>query len=267
MGFSSELYANEPIIDDESSSDLEAPPSGESTGLMLPMSHSAEGGNYGDLASAFPQKLLIPESDWQGIIQDKEERKDRISDYITKYKVPCKSQAKTNYCWIFGPVGAVEVVRLFQNHEYVDLSPASCGSKIKNFRNDGGYGPEGLRYIVEHGIVPSSMWPAAAIQRKYDTPEAWVEADKYRVTEWMELRPRNMEQVVSCLLRNIPVTVGLSWWGHQVYYADAVWLDGEIAVRPRNSWGPGWGTDGFSILRGSKMVPDDAVAPRVAMAA
>jgi hypothetical protein len=47
---------------------------------------------------------------------------------------------------------------------------------------------------------------------------------------------------------------------------EVIWLDGTIALRIRNQW-EGWGDQNFGILQGSRMLADDFVAPRVAMAA
>ena len=265
MGFTSLLYPGETIIDDGTPS-ADKVPVGQGRGLILPMSHNPEGGNYGDLADGFPPDLLISESDIEGWIKEKEERQNRISDELIRRNVPCKDQNGTNYCWINAPVFCTEVVRMFQNEAHVELSPASVGCKIKNFKNQGGWGEEGLRYIVEHGVVPVNLWPANAISRQYDKPEYWTAAEAYKVTEWTELRPRNMQQIASLVLRNIPVAVGYNWWSHEVTVVDAVWLDGTLAIRIRNSWGMGWGDKGFGILKGNKMLADDAVAPRVSMA-
>ena len=76
-----------------------------------------------------------------------------------------------------------------------------------------------------------------------------------------------MAQLISCLLRRIPVAVGYDWWGHEVTAVDAIWLDGTVAIRIRNSWGMSWGNKGFSVLQGNKMIPADAVCARVAVAA
>jgi C1A family cysteine protease len=46
-----------------------------------------------------------------------------------------------------------------------------------------------------------------------------------------------------------------------------VGLDGTHAIRIRNSWGMGWGSQGYGILQGAKMRADDAVSPRSAIAA
>lgn len=265
MAFTSQLYPGEPIYHDGTPLESSESPSGHSKGLKLSLRTTA----FGAIPNAqpFPADLLIPRSEWQSRIQEMEERKSRISDISIQAGLPCKDQDGTNYCWINAPVHCVEIVRVVQNQDMVLLSPASCGGPIKDFRNDGGWGEEGLRYIVEHGIVPVSQWPANAIDSHY-----WTDANRnlalnYRVTEWWECRPRNLDEMVSLLMRRIPGAVGYNWWSHEVTACEPVWLDGTVALRIRNSWGMGWGSQGFGILQGSRMLADDLVAPRVALAA
>jgi hypothetical protein len=260
MSFTSKLYPGETIIHETSPHTLYMPPSGWSRGLK-----SAEG--YSGIAASFPTKLLIPESEWQARIQEKEQRKTNGSDIATLAGLPCKDQNGTNYCWINAPVYCTEVVRVQQNQPLVLLSPASCGGPIKGFRNNGGWGKEGLMYIIENGIVPVEQWPANAINRSYYTKANKALARNYRITDWYELQPRNKQQLISCCLRNIPIALGYNWWRHEVSGIDAVWIDGTVALRIRNSWGMSWGSQGYGILQGSKMLPDDAVCPLVAVAA
>lgn len=265
MSFTSELYRNEFVINDDSSTNKYAVP-GEGMGRGLILNRSSNGFEYGGLATPFPQELLIPRSEWQGMIQEQEEQKSRISDYITRWKLPHKDQATTNYCWINAPVHCLETLRVVQDQLMVILSPASVGAKIKNYRNVGGWGKEGLEGIIKFGCVPVTKWPANAIDKRYDTAENREEALLYRVKDWYECIPRNLDQMVSLLLRRKPGAAGLNWWSHEVMYAECVWLDGQIAIRFRNSW-RGYGDNGFAILQGSKMYADDLVFPSTALAA
>lgn len=169
-------------------------------------------------------------------------------------------------CWINAPTHCVEVLRVLQNQPMVILSPASAGAPIKNFSNQGGWGGEGLAWIIKNGLVPVDKWPANAIDRQYYTDANKTLALKYRVVEWMQVTPRTMPQVISLLLRRWPGAAGMSWWAHEITYYDVVWLDGGPAIRFRNSWGMAYGTQGFNILQGSKMIPDDYVSPSTVLA-
>lgn len=222
---------------------------------------------YQGVADPFPAELIIPRSEWRARIQEMEEQKSRLSDLILQAGLPCKDQERTNYCWANATSHAVEIARALQNEPQVILSAASVGAQITGYRNVSGYGRQALQFIGAHGVVPESRWPKNAISRQYATPDNLALAQDYRQSAWWVLDESNFDQIVSCLLRRIPVAVGLAWWGHEVTYYDAAWVDGTIAIRFRNSWGMAWGDKGFATLQGRRMLPDDAVAPRAAVAA
>jgi hypothetical protein len=254
---SSQLYANEIIIGDEQEYET---PEGFSRGLELGLRGSVDGFAYDGLAEPFNPKLLIPRSDWQALIKEREERGLQLSQIMRRNKLPMKNQRSTNYCWIISPVHTLEIRRILQNEGYLSLSPASAGAIIKQFRNVGGWGKEALAFLAKYGCVPSKMWPDTAIDRRYATAAARQEALLHRCFRWTETRPRNLDQMVSMLLRGIPGAFGYNWWGHEITGVDIIWLDGEVALRIRNQW-EGWGDDGYGILRASRMLPDDAVYP------
>lgn len=263
--FSSQLYKNEIIINDDPSTQKHTVPGVDHyRGLLLEM-RGPNDYEYGGVATPFPSNLLIPKSEWQARIQEQQELKCRISDQIKQAKLPHKDQSNTNYCWINAPIHCVEIDRLIANQKTVILSPASVGAKIKNYRNVGGWGKEGLEGIIKWGASPVDLWPANAIDRKYDTQAARDAAMNYRVVEWFECIPRNLEQMVSMLLRLKPGAAGLNWWSHEVTYCDVIWLDGTVAIRARNSW-KGYGDFGFFTLQGSKMYADDLVFPSSVLA-
>jgi hypothetical protein len=262
MSFTSQLSAAEPIIHETSPIKLIETPDGMSRGLDLGLRGPGDY-EYGAVADPFPPELLIPMGEVQARIQEMEATKSRISDLIRAVQLPPKDQARTNYCWGNAPTHCCEIVRVQQGLPMVILSPASACAQIKNYKNVGGWGQEALQFIVDRGLVPVDHWPANAIDPKYATPANKQLALNYRVVEWNELKPRNLQQLLSMLLRRIPVAVGYSWWQHEIVACDPVWIDGAPAVRIRNSW-LGWGDYGFGILQGSRALPDDACAPRTA---
>lgn len=251
------------IIDDESPSHMWQPPVGCRLGRINP----ARSG-YGDLPQApkFDSKLLIPKSEWQDRIKEMEFQKSRISDWCDQAGLKVLNQGQTNFCWANAPVHCVEIIRVMMNQPAVKLSPASVACKVNGFRNEGNWAGNALGYMVQNGVVPADLWPENAIDKQFDKAENWKAAGDFKLTNWWELQPRNMDELVSCLLRRIPVAIGLNWWGHEVTAVDAVWVNGGVAIRIDNSWGETWGDKGRGILSGSKMYADDAFAPVAVLA-
>jgi hypothetical protein len=207
---------------------------------------------------------VIPRSEWPARIEEKDRTKTWIRDLCEQAGLGVLNQNGTSFCWINAPTHCMEIVRVVMGQPLVRLSPASVGCKIKNFRNQGGWGTEGLHYIAEHGTVPQSLWPPNAISRQYDTAAANGERPKYRCLEWWELRDRNFDQVATCVLLNIPVAVGYNWWAHEVTAVGLKVSGGRFLLEIANSWGANWEDRGYGLLSESKGTPDDAIAPRVA---
>lgn len=265
MSFRSYIPSNMPVIGDDNYNDYVVEAEQEGYGRGLDPSCKTDDVGFGTSFDA-----LIPREEWNERIEEMERKKMRLPDLVDDLKARGKwngprvlNQQRTNYCWIHSPVHAVMLTRAKQGERYVPLSPASVGAKIKNFRNVGGWGSEGLKYIRDHGIVPQELWPANAIDRRYDNAESDESRKHFKCDEWWLLRPRNLDQLMSCLMQNIPVCIGLNWWRHEVTAVAAVRTgESSYGILVDNSWSETWGDKGRGLLQGSKMLPDDAVAPR-----
>lgn len=253
------------IIDDDTRIE-DCTPSHFLRGLELSLRPQGER-VYGASASEFPRELIVPKGEWQGRCEEMEEQKSRASDLFKLAGGKIKFQNPTNYCWVFAVASAMEHQRIGTGADYVSYSPASVGAQVKNFQNVGGWGNEALAWIIDHGINTSDEWADTSLDRSNLTSASKAAAAKRRATEWWELKPRSVEELASCLFRRIVVAVGYDWWLHEVLAVDPVWVNGTLAIRIQNSWSTDWEDEGYGILAGSKMLPDDAVAPRVAMGA
>lgn len=217
----------------------------------------------------------VPESEFVPRIRDREKYKIGLRHLRNamgpgKGRMPSKDQNGQGYCWAYSVTRTAEYVRAVQNLEYVPLSAHSVGCKVKGFRDEGAWCGLSAQFIRANGIVPESLWPAKSMNRAHDTAASWEEAKKYRITEdFVDLTTQvwdqslTFNQVVSCLLLNIPCAVDFNWWGHSVCAFDAVERDGEVCLEIDNSWTDAWGENGVGLLRGQKKYPNGAVATRV----
>lgn len=251
------------IIDDDVNLDA-IQPKDRRRGLKLdrPFARRA----YGDSADAFPADLVIPREQWADLIRQREADHATNRERMLDGGVKIKDQDGTNFCWAFAPTLCVEIARANAGQPYVSLSPASVACPITNYRNIGGWGKDALDGLRELGAVPSELWPDISRSKKNATDAANTARAFHRAVEWWELQ-NSLDHLVSALLRGFVVAVGYNWWGHEVTAVDPVIYQKDIAILIANSWGEEWSDKGFGLITGRKMVPDDAVVCRTAIAA
>lgn len=211
----------------------------------------------------------IKEERWPDLLAAKIAAKAQLSDIrnagMYGQPIPSRDQNGKGYCWYHSGISACLLVRALNNQPYVDLSPYFGACIIKGYRDQGGWGSEGVEFTAENGCCSSQFWPQRSMSRSNDTPAARENAKLHRITEWMDLEPRNKAQLVTCLLLNIPVVVDFNWWSHSVCAMDLVSLN-PFRIRIWNSWGDSWSENGTGILEGDKAIPDAQIAPRVLVA-
>jgi hypothetical protein len=199
---------------------------------------------------------LIPESEWDEIIDVLEKDGASLPQLCKSMGLPCLDQSGTNYCWVNAPTHCCEIVRLTETGQVFSYSPASVGAPVKGFRNIGGWGSQALTYMRENGINLTSDWPANKISRSYYTDDNAAKKKKHLVLEYFVLE--SWEERVSCMLSGIPTADGYSWWSHEVCGVGIIKKSHDLIIR--NSWGMGWGDQGFSTLTGSRKYAGDSVA-------
>lgn len=250
---------------------------------------------------------LIPRSEWSQRAKDLDAAgaslKDIRNRMVAGGPMPSLNQGSVGYCWAHSTVQGIMLSRAVANQPYVALSAYCPAATIKKGADEGGWGALSMEFVMERGVMPQSIWPQGDRNyKKYDTPENWAEAAKYRVTEgWVDIEAaaydRNLtfDQQISLLLACIPVVGDHNWWGHSIIHIRAVegaaqraTFRGPNGKKPSkkefdvfwgmndpvtagwgseilNSWGDGWGEKGCQVLTGSKAPIDGGVGVRVAV--
>lgn len=274
------LRSDDYVIDETNESRLEGGIKG-----LIPRNYSANpvGSYEGSVTfDALNDEMpLIPWEDMPDMIANKIANKSQLSDIRdTAYGNPFPSldQNGEGYCWMYSGTAAVMLLRAKANMPHVRLSAHAGAWVIKNGRNQGGWGAQGLDRLRSHGQPSVEFWPEKSMNgRQYNVAATWENALLHRVTEgFIDLdaaqydRKLSFQQVLTCLLRNIPVIADFNHWGHSVCLMDAVDFapnksnrdESRYAVRLINSWTDNWGTRGTGVLTGRKAIPDGATAPR-----
>jgi hypothetical protein len=205
----------------------------------------------------------IPRSEWADRIRESEKYQSRLLDVALANSLPRLNQQQTSFCWINCVINAIHHTRALMGDRHVSLSPASAGGPIKGYRNQGGWPSDGIEYIATNGVCPVELWPANAIDKKYDNDESRDARKEFACTEWYDLKPDNFGQLVTALLLGYPVANGRMWWSHATLSIQPVILSPtEFGIMDDNSWGPGFGNKGRFILSEKMGAIDGGVALR-----
>lgn len=221
-------------------------------------------------AKTFPDELLIPRNEWKDRLEQQKKDKARLIDVRNSGNhgeaIPALDQDGRGYCWAHSSVSAVLLARAAQGEPYADLSAFAVACIIKHYRDEGGWGAASLEFISKRGVPTSEFWPQQSMAKSNDNPKTWENAALHKAHEWFDLDRRNLDQLVSCLLMGFPIVSDFNWWGHSVC---TMCLENvgssvkDLETWILNSWGSKWSENGAGRLKGSKAMPDDAIALRV----
>lgn len=226
--------------------------------------------------SIYPPEMFAPPTEM--VLIDPSEYSERIKERKrTKSTLhhlcdwSSKDQNGDGYCWGYSVTGAVEFLRRIMNQPFLRLSAHAICAIIKRGRNEGGWCGLAAKFAREVGIPSDEFWKTHSRDLSQDTPALRANAALHKVTEdWVDLTrsiyDQNLteRQVDSCSLTNVPMAWDFNWWSHSVFGCGLEEIEGGSFGREmRNSWTDSWGDKGWSLLRGSKAIPDGAVALRV----
>lgn len=178
-------------------------------------------------------------------------------------RIKSTDQGNRGYCWFHSGTSAMLLARAAANQVHVDLAPYMGACIIKNYRDQGGNGDEGLDFIAEVGICTSAFWPQRSVSRSNDTPEMRADAKLHRAQKWYALDTNDRQtlkrQMATCYLLNMPTVNDYNRWTHSVGGARLVsWK--PFKHRIWNSWSDEWSDDGMGDLDGDGWLPDDCWA-------
>lgn len=228
---------------------------------------------------------MIPMEEWPERIRELEATKSCVSHFRdiggdNGGPIPSLNQLQSNYCWAHSATGLVMLNRAVAGMRYRRLSAFAIACKIKNYRNEGGWGALAMEYIVKHGVPDVEHWKESSWDRSNDTDYTWQNAKLYQVVEgfWdLEAsvydRTFSIQQQGSLMLQRVPIILDLNHWRHSVDGMDLVDAypnrsardPSRYGTRIWNSWGDVWGVRGTAVLKDGKNWADGSVAARAAV--
>lgn len=220
--------------------------------------------------AGIPKFALPPmsDADIEATILRKNTEQSWLSDLrnvgMYGFPVPSRDQNGKGYCWAHSGTSANLLVRARDNQPYADLSAYAIACIIKGYRDEGGWGAEGIEWQQANGCPTSKTWPQQSMARSNDNAAMRAEAALYKPTGvWQDMQPRDKRALATALCKDIPVVVDYNWWSHSVCACRLVsWgaNGNNLSIWIWNSWGDSWSDNGMGVLSGSKAIPDGQVA-------
>lgn len=220
----------------------------------------------GSYAKVLPPELYIPSYEWIDRIEELQAKNGFPIHHRKAHGIQSLDQKSTSSCWAQCVTQGAHYVRAMQGNPFIALSPASLAGPINRYRDRGGWPGKAFHYAKQYGFVTQSLWPANAIEKKYNTQEANENRAKNKFGEegGYELPPNDYNALISVLLRGSPTPIGILSWRHAILAVDLKVRgsdpESDILIGIDNSWGKKYGNNGIGYLSRSKSNADEAIA-------
>ena len=213
----------------------------------------------------YPDDLLVPESDIDGLLQELIGKKDDLlSLREAKFSVlQSLDQNGFGLCWAFSSTKAMMYLRAIQNEPDEILSAWYVAGKVKGWRDQGGFGGESLNFIAKSGVPAMSFCPD--YHSRNDTPECEANAKLHVAGSWWECSEdpqKAFHQACSAYIRfMVPTIQDFDWLSHSMCVPSFHAYKSPHSSAD-NSWG-NQGDKGLYDLKGKHALPNGCWIPRV----
>jgi C1A family cysteine protease len=138
--------------------------------------------------------------------------------------------------------------------------------------DSGANGDDGMTFLQTKGVCPETTWPYDPTRFAEKPPvRAWAEATQHKIGDPITIDNTNLNEIKSCLASGYPIAFGFivysdlesdkvaatgllpmptkgeeSIGGHEVLMVG--YDDATRHFKVRNSWGPGWGIQGYFLM-------------------
>jgi len=192
---------------------------------------------FGELAGcpALADRIkVIPQSEWQSLIDGGAGVKEYSKDTLDQDAVgSCASEAG-------GQI--LMTCRGWENQARIVINPWSIYPFVNGGHDGGSTIEDNLEHIRDVGALPMEIWPRS---KGWNTKPPDELLDKvavhFRLHEFYDIG--SIEEAGTALVENYAVQFG--WDGHSVM---ATSLKTPTVLDYHNSWGVGWGNNGFGEL-------------------
>lgn len=177
-------------------------------------------------------------------------------DWRTKGAVtPVKDQGQCGSCWAFSTTGSLEGYSFLSGkglQSFSEQQLVDCSGSYGNEGCNGGLMDNAFGYVKDHGITLESAYEYTAQDGSCQT-----DGGAFKIGSWVDVAAGNADQLKAAVAGR-PVSVAVDAENWQLYsggvFSDcstnldhgvlAVGYDASAFI-VKNSWGTGWGEDGF----------------------
>lgn len=182
-------------------------------------------------------------------------------NWVTQGAVtPVKNQGQCGSCYTFSATGALEGLAFISGRGLQSFSEQELLDCTGNFGNNGchgGWPRNNFKFVMSYGIMNENQYPYQGYQYQCRYSQG-----NYRISNYADVPAGNLQQLAAAVSRQ-PVSIAVDASNWQLYTGGvltqcgtnldhAVLLVGYTSQYwiVKNSWGPGWGSQGYIYLGG-----------------